>query len=77
MASQYLDVLDRDYALRKSMGLTGDNRGKGLEGLETGRLAFERMWRNWNFAVRCFRDGRGEAVDFVSFLALLPLFSRN
>lgn len=77
MAGQYLDISDRDYALRKSMGLTGDDMGRELEGLETGRLAFERMWRNWNFEVRCFRDGRGEGVDFVSFLVLLSTLLEN
>lgn len=31
-------------------------------------MAFERAWGDWNFDVRCFREGRGEGVGFVSIL---------
>lgn len=69
-AGQCLGESDKDYALRRSMGLTVEER-KGLEGLEAGREAFERLWRDWNFGIACFREGRGEGAGYVSSLLLV------
>lgn len=54
------------------MGLTVEERKglEGSEGLEAGREAFERLWRDWNFGIACFREGRGEGVGYVSSLVL-------
>ena len=62
MASECLGVSPCDYTLQLLTGSTG------LE-LEAGRDAFERMWNDWNFGVKCFVEGRGEnKEDLVSFV---------
>lgn len=66
MAGQCFGVAPGDHALRKLIGSTREGRKE--ERLEAGRMAFERAWGDWNFDVRCFREGRGEGVGFVSIL---------
>lgn len=60
MAGECLGVSPMDYTLQL---LTGS---RGLE-VEAGREAFERMWNDWNFGVRCFAEGKGDnKEDLVS-----------
>lgn len=61
MASVCLGVPPGDPVLQTLTGSTSVE-------VEAGREAFERMWNDWNFGVRCFTEGRGEeGGDLVSF----------
>ncbi|SPN99221.1 uncharacterized protein DNG_02258 [Cephalotrichum gorgonifer] len=60
MASVCLDVPPADYVLQHLTGSTGFE-------VEVGREAFVRMWNDWNFGVRCFREGRGIGVGLKEF----------